>query len=57
MVYFMVHGKFKKMYDIVACDYYLNSNTLILYEREGTRWIFSGVNSVKISEDIVVQTH
>lgn len=54
MIYFELrNGKFKKLYDIVACNYYVDSNTIICYEESGIRWIFNSINCVKVSEDIV----
>ena len=54
MIYFELrNGKFKKLYDIVACDYYVENNTLICYEDIDTRRIFTGANNVKVTEDIV----
>ena len=57
MVYFTFQGKFKKMYDIVACDFYPRDNCIVLYEAEGTRWIYFNVNSIKVTEDIVFNVH
>ena len=57
MVYFEFKGKFKKMYDIVACDYYVKDNTIVLYEQNGTRWIYIGVNGVKVTEGILFNIH
>lgn len=58
MIYFELrNGKFKKLYDIVACDYYVDNYTLVCYEDSGIRWIFTGVNNVKVSEDIVFNVY
>lgn len=58
MVYFKANnGKFTKLYGIVACDYYVESNTLICYEDTGIRWIFIGANGIKVTENIVFNVH
>lgn len=58
MIYFELrNGKFKKLYDIVVCNYYVDSNTIICYEKSGIRWIFTGINCVKVSEDIVFNVY
>lgn len=58
MVYFKsVNGKLTKLYGIVACEYYVESNTLICYEDTDIRWIFIGANGIKVTEDIVFNVH
>lgn len=57
LVYFYLNGKFRKMYGIVAADYYVSTDTLILYTVEGHRLIYKRAESIKVSEDIIFNTH
>ena len=57
LVYFTIHGKFRKFYDIVAVDYYVVGRTMILYTVEGHRFIINNAEDIKVSEDIVFNCH